>query len=59
MIYNIKLFHIFLDRRSDILVKERNNAFINGTSQSINTGESGDETVIELETRIQQSSQTE
>lgn len=45
-----------LDRRSDILVKERNDAFINGTSQSIDTGESSDETIIELKTRIQQSS---
>lgn len=43
----------FLDRRSDILVKEHNDASIDGASQSIDTGESGDETVIELETRIQ------
>lgn len=44
-----------LDRRSDILAEKRDDAPVDGSSQSIDTGESGDQAVIELETRNQRS----
>jgi len=51
-----KICPIFLDRRTNILAEKRNNASINGSTQSIDTGKSGDQAVIKLETWIQRSS---